>query len=162
MVWLIASHLVAGASALLLGIRLGHRSRGAVRRRAALRWAFERARSDAERARAQEASLRAELERAVAREGAARDEAEDTRALAASLEAEMVAARWEKEELEQRSRAAREDLERADLVRRSAAAEERAHAALAQGDGVELIVFAGGGATRGTIRATATALALCP
>jgi chromosome segregation ATPase len=108
----VLTHLTAGAFGLLVGCLLTAGSRRAVRRREALRWAFERARADAERARRREGATRAELEAALRRENAARDEAETTKALAASLEAEVVAVRWEKEELEERSRAAQRDLDR--------------------------------------------------
>lgn len=108
----VLTHLTAGAFGLLVGSLLTAGSRRAVRRREALRWAFERARADAERARRREGATRAELEAALRREGAAREESETTKALAASLEAEVVAVRWEKEELEERSRVAQRELDR--------------------------------------------------
>jgi chromosome segregation ATPase len=125
MVWLVLSYVVAAGLALGLGIWLGSGTRVASRRRHALRWAFESASSEADRARRQEAEARiqlmaarqaeararAELEVAHAREAAARNEAEDSKALAAMIEAEMVAARWEKEEIEQRARTAHAQLE---------------------------------------------------
>lgn len=111
MAWLVLSHLMASGLALLSGILVATRSRPAIRRRDAARWAYEAARAEAERARLREARVRAALEGALKREVAALEQAEDTKALAATLEAEMVAARWEKEELEQRSRATQSDLE---------------------------------------------------
>lgn len=112
MVPYVLTHLTAGAFGLLVGCLLTAGSRRAVRRREALRWAFERARADAERALRREGATRAALEAALRREGVARDEAEATKALAAALEAEVVAVRWEKEELEDRSRAAQRELDR--------------------------------------------------
>ncbi len=123
--WLVLSYVMAAGLALSLGIWLGSGTRVASRRRSALRWAFESASSEADRARHQEAEARtqlmaarqaeararAELEAARAREAAARNEAEDSRALAAMIEAEMVAARWEKEEIEQRARTVHAQLE---------------------------------------------------
>lgn len=116
MALLVVSHLAAGGLALGLGLLVSGLSPASLRRRSALRWAFQRARAEAERAREREASARAELDAALKREVAARDEAEQSKALAAVLEAEMVAARWEKEELEQRARPDQQALDNAQAV----------------------------------------------
>lgn len=161
MVLMVLSHLATGAAALGCGLLLSSTSRRAVRRRAALRWAFETAQGNAERAREREASIRAELRQARAAEQQARDEAEATKALATTLEAEVVAARWEKEELDRRSRAAREEIEKKaqgiaslhaallDAVHRAVEKDERAerleraaHAHRASRDPVELVTLA--------------------
>jgi predicted nucleic acid-binding Zn-ribbon protein len=140
MPWLVLTHVLAGALALLAGARLGNVTQRS--RRKALRWAYDAARAEAEAAKQREALVRieledlwkreaqvrteleearkreaqvqpvqGELEEARKRESAAQEQAEDARALAAALEAELTAARWERDELYQVAREAQRELE---------------------------------------------------
>lgn len=168
----VLTHLTACALGLLLGYSLCAQSRRAVRRRNALRWAFERASAHAERARRRESATRAELAAALLRERAARDDAESTKALAATLEAEVVAMRWERDDLQARSRAAQQDLDRTTqeiaalhselaAVVRAATPDDRAAAArlASAAEPEERIRFAAVAAAPSALPSPATALA---
>jgi DNA repair exonuclease SbcCD ATPase subunit len=140
MPWLVLTHVLAGALALLVGARLGAMTQRS--RRKAMRWAYDAARAEAETAKQRESLVRieledlwkreaqvrteleearrreaqvqpahAELEEARKRESAAQEQADDARALAATLEGELTAARWERDELYQVAREAQKELE---------------------------------------------------
>lgn len=127
---LVLSHLVACAVAAALGAVVATRSRTALRRRDALRWAYEAARAEVAEAQGHVATARAELEAALQREVAARDEAEDAKALAATLEAEVVAVRWELDERERRGGAPAAPVAPAAPIAPIAPGDDRAREAL--------------------------------